>query len=300
MDAFLSHSSQDIAMAMKARTILSEAGLQPWLDQSDLPFGFLLRDELLAAIRGSRVLVLLWSKPASKSPWVASELLTAFHLGRFIVPVTLDKTHLPQFLQNTVYLDPGRRDEAALQNLPRAIREAPDAPNKFLPVVANHTIEQDLMGVTIALAQRKELALMPGDDARKVRAEVDAMIREALKKWKYDSLILAEAGYHVKNAYLLKHWRAYQAGRPPQDPLLARAEARFFDTLFVNPEDPSALNGLGSILSLQREPYAAEFFILRALEITRRMGQPYPEAEHDLALVRRFLPERAQTRETWA
>ena len=117
---------------------------------------------------------------------------------------------------------------------------------------------------------------------------------------KYDSLILAEAGYHVKNAYLLKHWQAYQAGRPPQDPLLARAEARFFDTLFVNPEDPSALNGLGSILSLQREPYAAEFFILRALEITRRMGQPYPEAEHDLALVRRFLPERAQTRETWA
>ena len=216
MDAFLSHSSQDIAMAMKARTILSEAGLQPWLDQSDLPFGFLLRDELLAAIRGSRVLVLLWSKAASKSPWVASELLTAFHLGRFIVPVTLDKTHLPQFLQNTVYLDPGRRGEAALQNLPRAIREAPDAPNKFPPVVANHTIEQDLMGVTIALAQRKELALMPGDDARKVHAEVDAMIREALKKWKYDSLILAEAGYHVKNAYLLKHWQAYQAGRPPK------------------------------------------------------------------------------------
>jgi len=37
---------------------------------------------------------------------------------------------------------------------------------------------------------------------------------------------------------LLKHWQAYQAGRPPQDRLLARAEARFFDTLFVNPDDP--------------------------------------------------------------
>lgn len=141
---------------------------------------------------------------------------------------------------------------------------------------------------------------MPGEDARKAHAEIDAMIREALKKWKYDALILAESGYHFKNAYLLKHWQAYQGGRPPQDPLLALAEARFFDTLFVNPEDPSALNGLGSILSLQREPYAAEFFILRALEITRRMGQPYPEAEQDLALVRRFLPERAQTQDTRA
>ena len=51
---------------------------------------------------------------ASRSPWVAPELLTAFHLGRFIVPATLDKTHLPQFIQNTVYLDPGRRGEAVL------------------------------------------------------------------------------------------------------------------------------------------------------------------------------------------
>src|SRR5215471_291074 len=101
MDAFISHSSQDIAMAMKARTIFSEAGLHPWLDQSDLPFGFLLRDELLAAIRGSRVPVLLWSKAASKSSWVASEMLTAFHLGHFILPVTLDRTRLPQFLENT-------------------------------------------------------------------------------------------------------------------------------------------------------------------------------------------------------
>jgi hypothetical protein len=117
------------------------------------------------------------------------------------------------------------------------------------------------MGITIALAQRKELALMPGEDARKAHAELDAMIREALKTWKYDSLILAEAGYHFKNAYLLKHWQAYQAGGPPQDPLLTRAEARFFETLFVNPEDPSALNRLGGILSLEREPYAAEFFI---------------------------------------
>jgi TIR domain len=295
MDAFISHSSEDASIAQNVHKILFEDGLRSWLDFSNLSFGFLLRDELIAAIRGSRVLVLLWSKAASKSQWVASELLTAFHMGHFVIPVTLDKTRLPQFLQNTVYLDIGRLGSEPLANLPRAVREAPDAANKFSPIMANHTLEQSLAAITIGLTQRKELALMPGDDARETHAEVDGMIRDALKKWKYDALILAESGYHLKNAYLLKHWAAYQAGRPPQDQLLARAETRFFETLFVNPEDPSALNGLGSILMLQREPYAAEFFILRALEMTRRKGQPYPEAEHDLALVRRFLPERAQS-----
>jgi hypothetical protein len=43
---------------------------------------------------------------------------------------------------------------------------------------------------------------------------------------------------------------------------------------------------------LEREPYAAEFFILRAIEFVKRAGGAYPEAEYDLALVRRYLPNR--------
>jgi hypothetical protein len=44
---------------------------------------------------------------------------------------------------------------------------------------------------------------------------------------------------------------------------------------------------------LERELYAAEFFILRAIEFAKRAGGAYPEAEHDLAMVRRYLPDRA-------
>ncbi len=75
----------------------------------------------------------------------------------------------------------------------------------------------------------------------------------------------------------------------PRNSLLRRAEAKFFETLFVNPRDPSSLNGLGSVLIGEGEYAAAEFFILRAIELA---GGPYPEAEHDLALARRYLPER--------
>ncbi len=299
MDAFISHSSEDAEIAEKVQQILGDADLTLWLDHSALRFGVLLRDELMAAIRGSHVVILLWSKAASKSRWVASEFLSAYHMDHFIVPVSLDKTRLPQFLQNTVFLDVARSGEQVLANLPRAVREAPDAANRFSPIMASQTLEQGLTGINVGVTQQKETALMLSnkrDEARKVHAESDAMIRQAEKQWKYDSLILAASGYHRKNAYLLKHWDAIQAGRPPQDALLLRAEAKFFETLFVNPEDPSALNGLGSILMLERELYAAEFFILRAIEFAKRAGVAYPEAEHDLALVRSYLPDRAAVR----
>ena len=207
MDAFISHSSEDTELAEKIQKILVDAGLTLWLDRSALRFGVLLRDELLAALRASRVMVLLWSKASSKSRWVASEFLSAYHMDHFIIPVRLDKTRLPQFLQNTVYLDIDRSGEQVLENLPRAVREAPDAANRFSPVMASQPLEQKLTSLNIAAIQKKETALIPGKlgEARKVHAKADVMVREAEKQWKYNSMILALSGYHLKNAYLLKH-----------------------------------------------------------------------------------------------
>jgi len=70
-----------------------------------------------------------------------------------------------------------------------------------------------------------------------------------------------------------------------QDPLLRRAEQFFFEALFVDPMDCSALNGLGSILILERELEAAEFFVRRAIAIAKKKKMAYLEAEHDLAMI---------------
>ena len=94
------------------------------------------------------------------------------------------------------------------------------------------------------------------------------------------------AGYHRKNAYMLKYWDQIQAGSaPPQDSLLREAEQFFFKALFVNPYDFTAINGLGSILILERELDAAEFFIKRSIELSQEKGVTYAEALHDLRLV---------------
>ncbi|MCA1632259.1 MAG: hypothetical protein LC802_00735 [Acidobacteria bacterium] len=87
---------------------------------------------------------------------------------------------------------------------------------------------------------------------------------------------------------MVKHWDAIQGGRAPHDRLLERAERFFFDTLFVNPSDYSALNGLGSILLFERELDAAEFFIRRAIACAKQEGVVYHEALHDLQMALYF------------
>ena len=104
-----------------------------------------------------------------------------------------------------------------------------------------------------------------------------------------DAYLLSTAGYQKKNAYLIKYWPQIQARQSPQDPLLAEAEDYFWKALQVRPDDPAALNGLGSILWLRDDLDAAEFFVQRALERAQEEGITYSYAEEDL----KNIPEAA-------
>jgi len=290
-DAFVSHASQDIGLAAQIETVLEEKGLTVWLDRSEIRAGRLLREELRSAISGSRIVVLVWSKAASKSRWVAAEVLTAFHLGRFIVVGTRDEAALPYFLENTIYLRMRPRTRSWVEPLRRAIRAAPESANQIPIKMASETpqlreviglIAEGQSAVTDRLA-RNEL-----DDARKWQAVAGRGMRAAEKRWPLEARILNLAGYHRKNAYMLKYWPAILAGRAPKDPLLERAERCFYDSLFADPNDYEAINGLGSILIYERDLDAAEFFIQRALQLADAAGVDYQAAKHDLQLVQWF------------
>jgi hypothetical protein len=291
MDAFISHSSANRTVASKLEKALEAAGLQIWLDDSEITLGALLGKELQDSIRASHVLLLLWSKHAASSRWVASEWLTAFHLNRYIVPCVLDDTPLPQCLQGSVFLRTRQVTASVVEQLVRAAREAPDNSNPLAPVMRSESPEVSEAVAQIATGQQALLEQVPQRkpiETAQLQALLADAVDKALQAWPFEPMIVNLAGYDLKNAYMVKYWDAIQAGRAPDDPLLVQAERRFFETLAIDPTDPSALNGLGSILMFRRDLDAAEFFILAAIAQADRQNAHYPEAEHDLALVRRF------------
>jgi|SRR6266496_1518390 len=291
MDAFISHSSKNTALAAQIEKCLEQDALNVWLDRSEIRLGVLLRNELQVAIQNSRVLILLWSRPAANSRWVAAELLSAFHLNRFIIPCVLDNTQLPYFLQPTVYLDLRRQRAKRIEGLGRTVREAPNAANDVRPIMSSQSPEVSRAIHMLATAQRAVLTQLqqrnPGK-AQEIQNLADDVMKHALQAWVMDQTILNLAGYHCKNAYMIKHWDAIQAGVSLKDPLLQDAERFFFRTLFINPKDYSALNGLGSILIMEQELDAAEFFIQRAIALAEQDQVDYIEAKQDLAMITRY------------
>jgi TIR domain len=134
---FISHSRNgQLARRLEARLKLE--GLDVWLDYSDIRVGALLGTELRQAIKGSRALVLLWSETAAASPWVATEILAAFHLNRYILPCVLGDQPLPAFL-GVVYLPLKRRTDETLDQLARQAQEAPRKRNGFF-YVRSHSL----------------------------------------------------------------------------------------------------------------------------------------------------------------
>lgn len=283
---FISHASANLAVARQIEESLHAAGLDPWLDYSDIRVGALLGKELQHAIRQCQAMVLVWSKPASESRWVAAEVLSAFHMNRYIVPCVLSAAELPAFLSRYVYLDLRRGRKDALTRLGDQVKRAPRKRNEFTAV---SSYEDSALRGAISSLYAQQNAIVNSDNlavSRRLQKKLDAEMHTAEKRWRHDPTILNLAGYHRKNAYMFKHWDAYCAGRFPQDPLLEEGERFFLVSLLGNPLDYSALNGLGNILFCKGELDAAAFFMERAIACAEEAGADYDDAKHDLALIR--------------
>ena len=286
---FISHAHANIRIARKVKAALQNAGYDPWLDDSNIHLGVLLRKELQQAIADSGAVVLVWSKAASTSHWVASEILTSFHLNRLIVPCVLDAVALPQFLSRSIFSDLRRARDGALAKLGEQLKAVPKGPNEF-PEAVPYRSPELLETIDHLYTRQSEIVNAPDPkSALRLQRGLDPEMRAAEKRWRFDSTVLNLAGYHRKNAYMFKHWDEYCAGRFPSDRLLYDAEWFFYKSLFVNPLDYSALNGLGNILSFEGELQGALFFVERAIELAGKVGVEYEEAKSDRQIIMRSM-----------
>ncbi|MEZ5292343.1 MAG: TIR domain-containing protein [Vicinamibacterales bacterium] len=295
--AFISHASQDRAIAERIESALGRARV--WLDRSDIRLGALLGRELLANIRRSRSLVLVWSADACRSPWVQSEWISAANLGKPVIPVVLDRTPLPQALRNTLWLAWRRASKATLAELTRAVRthragETSIAAAMRLPDAARDLAidrlarRQDAMFATwgeqgLAAARRAQVRLAPATEALRTRHPLDPRVAAL---W----------AYHAKNGVLLDHDAEIAAGIRVTDARLDEARWRFLDALWLDPFSPDSLNGLGTIAWFDHDLDTAEFFVRAALQV----APGYAAAAHDLRLIQQLRGHaRAGHRQTW-
>jgi hypothetical protein len=288
---FISAASANAAVTDRLQQAFKKEGLPVVLDSPSPGIGTPLRRELQDAIRGSRTVVLVWSEAAARSRWVSFEILTAFHFDRFILPCVTDNTPLPAFLEHTLHVNLRGEGEEGISRLVRAAADAPAHRNPLPERVPAPSDERNLAVTQLARLQQDVFErLAAGDPAKAANAQrrIDREMADAERRWPSELQVLTLAAYHRKNGYLVKHWDAIQAGRPPNDPLLREAEGLFLEAVFVDPQDVSALNGLASVLILEQELEAAAFFNERAIELSKRAGIAYDAAERDRELITRM------------
>jgi len=89
-DLFISHSSADSAVAQSLRGAFEAAGYSCWMAPDDIKGPKTWAEQILEAIEGCKVLVLVLSTVANASPHVSREVELAFAKGKPVLPVRVE------------------------------------------------------------------------------------------------------------------------------------------------------------------------------------------------------------------
>ena len=216
VDAFISHSSEDREIAGRLAHALEDRGLSTRLNDSEIGRGVLLGPEVQRSILDCRVLVLLWSSAAVASRRVNSEWLMALHEDRSILPCVLDSTPLPHCLKHSAFLDlsRGRSYDPTAERVRG--RDPRSGPGHFAGAAAAQRIPRAPAGDRRARGRAARVDRAERRRARQGREfqrTLDTLMEQARARWPLDPAVTSLEGHHLKNAYMLKHWDAVQAGR---------------------------------------------------------------------------------------
>ncbi|MGA3246290.1 MAG: TIR domain-containing protein [Bacteroidota bacterium] len=290
-DVFVSYAHEDKKIADRIREDLTRNKIAVWIDEGKLRAGHPLVLSIQEAIRKTAHFLLLWSKSASRSRWVNAEWIAAWHLEKNIIPCTLDKEPVPPFLLDMIWCSFGGAYAQGLENLLSALKAKRTLRRPARPVRSGN-----LLSMEIFRGQDRVLNALDSGNLKHAKIEqknLDKKVVESLEENPADADLLNLAAYHKKNAFQIKHWNQLQSRQYPRDGLLDKAETLFYESLAIKPDNPGAVNGLGSVLALRGDLDAAEFFVRRAIDLAKKQGIEYGYAKEDLATIRQLKKARA-------
>lgn len=113
---FVSYSTIDLEWADYLKQLLTDAQALVFVAEYDVIPGEHLSTKIVAEINVCDLLILLWSRHSSASPYVHSEVFHAKAQGKTILPLLLQSgLRLPDFLSDVKYLPLNQNPEAALE-----------------------------------------------------------------------------------------------------------------------------------------------------------------------------------------
>ena len=126
-DVFVSHASQDAALAIRIVENLEQHGIKCWISPSDVTRQ--CADEIVGAINEAKILVLVLSEFAVTSPHVGREIEQAASKRRRIIGLRTDAAPLTRsfeyFLSESQWIDVAALGvPAALARLAQAVRQS--------------------------------------------------------------------------------------------------------------------------------------------------------------------------------
>lgn len=128
-DVFISYSHEDKPVADAAWAVLERHGVRCWIAPRDVTLGMNYGESIMDAIEGARIMVLVFSENANKSPQVEREIERAVSKGLWLIPVRIEdvvpRKSLEYFISSSHWLDAITPPmEQHLDRLAEAVRTA--------------------------------------------------------------------------------------------------------------------------------------------------------------------------------
>jgi hypothetical protein len=133
-DVFISYSHEDKPVADAACAVLERHGVRCWIAPRDVTLGMSYGEAIMDAIADARIMVLIFSDHANKSPQVEREIERAVGKGRWLIPIRIEdvapRKSLEYFISTSHWLDaltpPMEQHFERLADAVRKLLQSPD------------------------------------------------------------------------------------------------------------------------------------------------------------------------------